>query len=564
MLLDRHAGWIPTRGNLPLSRSRPSAWKKRELWFFSRKCRSNTRTAYLACFRLDPAWSKSALLFPCLLLCLYFHCNSGCHLNAMGRRRLYALRSDYCSLEFFKHEPLDTASRTIRLVKILPRRRYWDPIECTVEHVSLTQNQYVCLSYMWGDAGSTSEILLNGQRMIVRQNLWDFLDNISSSSKRRLKSTYRLPFWIDALCIDQQNHVERGHQVQLMSDIYSQAAWVLVWPGIMKRSINLVMKLDWCFRYHDEFLGVDRKLWLKLFRLLFPGHWEAPTCLNQAPYWRRLWIIQEIRLNSRVLVLTKRHLSRLQHSFPRNCLNGLEPAIVNTVRGMTAVPKAERVDWMLSYTTEEESECTDWHDRAYAIKSLCPALRDLPVDYGYSRTQLAASVVWETWRSGNEARDPITLLDLLGSVSRAFRVQITYRCRGAPQSSWTLKRVTPRMRQIYISDDGELRYPDHRNTELVRSLLHWPGERALLMEGMGEEDRAQVDMLHRHVAKLELKVTLSEEKEPKSVDAWSFERISRVLSEQLCPICVTNRDSFLQKRGIRPPRSEGAGDVMYL
>lgn len=37
--------------------------------------------------------------------------------------------------------------------------------------------------------------------------------------------------WIDAICIDQSNIPERGHQVQLMSKIYAQAIRVLAYLG---------------------------------------------------------------------------------------------------------------------------------------------------------------------------------------------------------------------------------------------------------------------------------------------------------------------------------------------
>jgi hypothetical protein len=41
----------------------------------------------------------------------------------------------------------------------------------------------------------------------------------------------RIPFLIDALCIDQDNGSEKSHQVHLMKKIYSQAYKVLVWLG---------------------------------------------------------------------------------------------------------------------------------------------------------------------------------------------------------------------------------------------------------------------------------------------------------------------------------------------
>ena len=37
--------------------------------------------------------------------------------------------------------------------------------------------------------------------------------------------------WIDAICVDQNNIPERGHQVVRMAAIYPQASRVVVWLG---------------------------------------------------------------------------------------------------------------------------------------------------------------------------------------------------------------------------------------------------------------------------------------------------------------------------------------------
>ena len=49
---------------------------------------------------------------------------------------------------------------------------------------------------------------------MIRENLWWFLHHM------RLRSQWKL-FWIDALCIDQSNILERNHQVNSMRQIYS-------------------------------------------------------------------------------------------------------------------------------------------------------------------------------------------------------------------------------------------------------------------------------------------------------------------------------------------------------
>jgi hypothetical protein len=46
---------------------------------------------------------------------------------------------------------------------------------------------------------------------------------------RKTDSTWVL--WIDAICINQEDDKERGHQVAIMRDVYSRAIEVLIWLG---------------------------------------------------------------------------------------------------------------------------------------------------------------------------------------------------------------------------------------------------------------------------------------------------------------------------------------------
>jgi hypothetical protein len=84
---------------------------------------------------------------------------------------------------------------------------------------------YKCLSYTWGEPCEGREILLNGCTFRVRDNLFEFLD-----IARRL---FPMEFlWVDAICIDQNNVAERGHQVERMGRVYECALGVLIWLGI--------------------------------------------------------------------------------------------------------------------------------------------------------------------------------------------------------------------------------------------------------------------------------------------------------------------------------------------
>lgn len=83
---------------------------------------------------------------------------------------------------------------------------------------------YDALSYAWGDTVNQQWIVLNGSPVRVRKNLHDALLELR---ERGIKG----PIWIDALCINQSNKLEKAQQLPLMNFIYDQADTVYVWLG---------------------------------------------------------------------------------------------------------------------------------------------------------------------------------------------------------------------------------------------------------------------------------------------------------------------------------------------
>uniref|UniRef100_A0A4E9DDL1 Heterokaryon incompatibility domain-containing protein n=1 Tax=Gibberella zeae TaxID=5518 RepID=A0A4E9DDL1_GIBZA len=97
-------------------------------------------------------------------------------------------------------------------------------LECTFETVHLASAPpYEALSYTWGDEPASVRILLNGKELLVRPNLAYALAALRTSEPRVL--------WVDALCINQKDTMERNHQVGMMGGIFRRADRVLVWLG---------------------------------------------------------------------------------------------------------------------------------------------------------------------------------------------------------------------------------------------------------------------------------------------------------------------------------------------
>ncbi|KAH8602031.1 heterokaryon incompatibility, partial [Bisporella sp. PMI_857] len=92
----------------------------------------------------------------------------------------------------------------------------------SITHASLSQNpSYEALSYCWGDAGITREIVVNSHPMQVTANLEAALKQLAEA-----ESHSRL--WVDALCINQADIKGRGEQILRMRDIYAKDQQVVV------------------------------------------------------------------------------------------------------------------------------------------------------------------------------------------------------------------------------------------------------------------------------------------------------------------------------------------------
>ena len=126
--------------------------------------------------------------------------------------------------QFSQYSQLDQARHEIRLLTILAGSEISE-IKCTLEQVSFSDcGPYFALSYCWSTAEEPRQIILNNERICIRQNLWHFLWNL-----RKVAGMIRV--WVDFLCINQTDVHERNHQVRLMAEDFSGAEGVYAWLG---------------------------------------------------------------------------------------------------------------------------------------------------------------------------------------------------------------------------------------------------------------------------------------------------------------------------------------------
>ncbi len=188
--------------------------------------------------------------------------------------------------------------------------------------------RYTALSYTWGDQNVCKPTIIDGRKVTVTTNLEAALQYLREQISRPLM------LWVDSLCIDQDDSEEKSRQVAHMRDIYAQAEEVICWlgdgtctPGIrwlaeygsrakalgIGQSEDMLLK-NLLERCDDTTEGAgkgtmvsisrsddEHRFVTDLKRVLGPhsnpDYYELIEALQdflERPYWRRIWIVQEV------------------------------------------------------------------------------------------------------------------------------------------------------------------------------------------------------------------------------------------------------------------------------
>lgn len=156
------------------------------------------------------------------------------------------------------------------------------PADRTIEAES-----YEALSYVWGgkpDPARCIKILQHEQESSI-----SITANLESALRHLRRSHEVLYLWVDAICINQEDKVEKGAQIMKMAEIYNQATNVRVWLGEEKDDSGLGLEFIRRVVNHGnlEQLMHDEPT---------PGEWNAFLGLVRRPWFSRRWVLQEISL----------------------------------------------------------------------------------------------------------------------------------------------------------------------------------------------------------------------------------------------------------------------------
>lgn len=331
----------------------------------------------------------------------------------------------------FQHIPLDRSKECIRLLRFVDQPPSSEHDHFVLETYDIaTAPRFVALSYTWGYHRPTFDIIVDGSLLSIRKNLWvalkalrTFFRNdvvVPDESHRREEEGVTLPrnllqgngyplMWIDAICINQSDNLEKNHQVNMMGRIFTTAGCVISWLGEEDDNSQCVMK---AFRasMNTRHCSVEVE--------------QAMRRFVRRPYWYRMWIIQEFILAQNVVILCGHegawwkdlahfwHDTKLVHGAEgvRELSFGLSTqspsptglaAIIfaRRSRGDNVFPRIGPLSVHKLMTTFSYGKCSDNRDRIYALLALIEpqaGVGPLSVDYTISAETLYYRVLGYT------------------------------------------------------------------------------------------------------------------------------------------------------------------------
>lgn len=293
------------------------------------------------------------------------------------------------SWRWFKYRDLDY--NEFRLLDIRPGQPGHD-IRCTLRHCKLPDrdifDEYEAISYTWGSPEDKIVIEcsyegMDGPTYIkVTRNCADAIQRLRYHTGTRV-------IWIDALCINQEDEVERSQQVLQMRLIYSKAECVVAY----------LSRRETVSGGHSPVFNLNETEVLDLFH---------------HRYFTRVWIIQEILFARNVLV----YYGDMEISWDEMkelYINASpDPQYLNFLAAKFTVFIRDSRNWKLLEVMRatKNYEATDPRDKLIALLSIAkdvdPVMEFLLVDYTVPHldTLLERLAILYTFRHFSNANIP--------------------------------------------------------------------------------------------------------------------------------------------------------------
>ena len=178
---------------------------------------------------------------------------------------------------------------------------------------ALMRSNYTALSYVWGSSVRTHTIRLNGKIFHITANLWHFLSGLEPTAEGRL-------WWIDAICINQEDPDEKSEQVHGMRDIYENSSRVFASlipePDTDAKHVidSINMAADVMQKERSKY--PDGKITQNVVAPMPHANdgplWRDYRKFTNHGYWSRAWIVQEATTARLTTIQYGRHCTTVE------------------------------------------------------------------------------------------------------------------------------------------------------------------------------------------------------------------------------------------------------------
>lgn len=209
--------------------------------------------------------------------------------------------------EMFEYDNLPTDGQQFRLLGLGPPDKHGNISSLTLHTFDINDAPpFYAISYVWYSPELVVPMTCNHKKLMITNSLGSALEKVVPWSR----GTY---LWADGICINQDNIVERNHQVTLMGNIYGRASKVLAHLGDSGptgddsndwSAVSLMTLLNRIWLAEPNSSSRSDSEWLKTLAVNRDNTtmWESLVSFWTNPWFTRCWIMQEAVLADNVVL----------------------------------------------------------------------------------------------------------------------------------------------------------------------------------------------------------------------------------------------------------------------
>lgn len=194
----------------------------------------------------------------------------------------------------FPYLPL--GEHEFRILVLAPGRREDKEVSCSFATAPMSQvPSYEAVSYLWAGINEAQQMMGAEVKLKDFEGIYHSIptkSNLYNALRSLRHPTHPRQFWVDALCIDRRNTVEKDRQIAMKRFIFHNATNLCFWLGEdanSKIALNFIPKIL-------DLTGIDK---LVQDDSSIDG-WVAFVALLKNAVFSRLWLVQEVAVAQNV------------------------------------------------------------------------------------------------------------------------------------------------------------------------------------------------------------------------------------------------------------------------